>query len=455
MDIRIKSLLVRIVSVALIISLPMASADAKVKPKAAGRTAASTPNTILSGTGKPSNTVGIDGDYFIDIKNLNIYGPKMKKKWPAAVSLKGLNGSDGKSGTDGKLVTNASTVAGPIGAQGLKGIPGDDGVKGDQGLRGEVGATGSQGIAGPIGTQGATGLTGATGIQGPAGSGSQGATGITGITGAQGPAGATGAQGAAGSGATGAQGPAGATGATGSAGATGATGSQGPAGSGATGAQGPSGSVGATGSAGATGATGSVGATGATGSAGATGPEGPTGPTGLTGAQGTSGAAGAAGATGLTGSQGNTGNTGATGLSVGLKGSLSFANNLAGGINSSQSSATFLTMEAGKSYVLHVQVHFSAASNSLLTIDQILGMSFTATGASPLISFEYFFASGSYYKDSMTVFEITLYADVVVSGQGTVSNSDLVVNVFTPDVVLTPLAINGSFTGVMVGSVAP
>ena len=401
MDIKGKSLLIKVISIALIACLPMASADARVKPKAAGRTAASIPNTILSGTGKPSNTVGIDGDYFIDVKNFNIYGPKMKNKWPAAVSLKGSDGTDGKSGSDGKTISNASTVAGPSGAQGLRGVPGDDGAKGEQGLRGEVGATGAQGPAG--------------------------------------------------SGATGAQGPSGIAGATGSVGATGATGSQGAAGSGATGAQGPSGIAGATG------ATGSVGATGATGSVGATGttgPQGPTGPTGLTGAQGTSGAAGSAGTTGTTGSVGPQGSTGATGPSVGLKGSITFANHLAGGINSSQSSATFLVLEAGKSYVLQVQVHFSVASNSIITVDQILGMSFTATGANPLLSYKYFFASGSYYKDSMTVFEVTLYADVVITGQGIVSNSDLVVNVFTPDAVTSPLVMTGSFSGVMVGSVA-
>ena len=404
MDIKGKSLLIKVISIALIACLPMASADARVKPKAAGRTAASIPNTILSGTGKPSNTVGIDGDYFIDVKNFNIYGPKMKKKWPAAVSLKGSDGTDGKSGSDGKTISNASTVAGPSGAQGLRGVPGDDGAKGEQGLRGEVGATGAQGPAG--------------------------------------------------SGATGAQGPSGIAGATGSVGATGATGSQGAAGSGAAGAQGPSGIAGATG---ATGPTGSVGATGATGSVGATGttgPQGPTGPTGLTGAQGTSGAAGSAGTTGTTGSVGPQGSTGATGPSVGLKGSITFANHLAGGINSSQSSATFLVLEAGKSYVLQVQVHFSVASNSIITVDQILGMSFTATGANPLLSYKYFFASGSYYKDSMTVFEVTLYADVVITGQGIVSNSDLVVNVFTPDAVTSPLVMTGSFSGVMVGSVA-
>ena len=387
----------------------MASADATTKPKAAGRTAASIPNTILSGVGAPSNAIGIDGDFYIDTKNLNIYGPKMKKKWPAAVSLKGTNGSagtDGKSGSDGKTITNASTVAGPSGAQGFQGVPGtpgDIGQKGDQGLRGEVGATGEQGIAGPAGAQGSIGLTGPIGIQGPAGFGSQGAPGATGATGAQGPSGATGSQGPAGSGATGAQGPAGPTGATGSVGATGSTGAQGA-----------------------------------------------TGPTGLTGAQGTAGAPGGTGGTGLTG---NVGATGTTGLSIGLVGNITFANQLFGGKNSSTGSATFLVLEAGKSYVLRVQVHFRSSVNPLDPIDQILGISFTATGSSPVITSKYFYSVGTFYRDSAKVFEITLDADVVVDGFSTLSNADLIVNVVSPDAVATSLVVSGSFTGVKVGAI--
>jgi hypothetical protein len=401
MNIKGKSLLIKIISIALILFVPIASADAVIKPKAAGRTAASIPNTILSGVTPPSNAIGIDGDFYIDIKNLNIYGPKMKKKWPKAVSLKGTNGfdgvdgksgSDGKSGTDGKTITNASTVAGPIGNQGTQGVAGDTGLKGDQGLRGEVGATGAQGIVGPIGVQGPIGLTGAAGLQGPAGSGSQGAPGATGATGSQGPSGATGSQGPAGSGATGSQGPAGPTGTNG--------------------------------------ANGSVGATGATG------PEGPTGPTGLTGSQGSAGVAGA------------------TGLSLGLIGNISFANTLVGGPSSTTSSATFLVLEAGKSYVLSVQVHFRSTLNPLEIIDQTLGISFTATGAVPVITSNYFYSSGTFYKNSARVFEITLHADVVVNGSSTLANSDLVVNVFTPDSVSVSLTLSGSFAGVKVGAVA-
>ena len=275
MDTKGKSLLIKIVSIALIALIPMASADAVTKPKAAGRTAASIPNTILSGVGAPSNAIGIDGDFYIDTKNLNIYGPKMKKKWPKAVSLKGsngLDGTDGKSGSDGKTVTNASTVAGPTGVQGFPGAPGDIGPKGEQGLRGEVGATGEQGVAGPAGAQGSIGLTGAIGIQGPAGFGSQGAPGATGATGAQGPSGATGSQGPSGSGATGAQGPAGPTGTSGANGNVGATGSTGP--QGATGPTGLTGAQGTSGAAGSTGLTGSVGATGAKGDQGIQGENG-------------------------------------------------------------------------------------------------------------------------------------------------------------------------------------
>jgi hypothetical protein len=398
MDIKGKSLLIKIISIALIACIPMASADAVTKPKAAGRTAASIPNTILSGFGSPSNAIGIDGDFYIDTKNLNIYGPKMKKKWPKAVSLKGSNGldgtdgSDGKSGSDGKTITNASTVAGPTGVQGFQGAPGDIGPRGEQGLRGEVGATGEQGIAGPTGAQGSIGLTGAIGIQGPAGFGSQGAPGATGATGAQGPGGATGSQGPSGSGATGAQGPAGPTGTNG--------------------------------------ATGSVGATGPTGSQGATGP------TGLTGAQGTSGAAGG------------------TGLSIGLLGNISFANNLLGGPSSTTSSSTFLVLEAGKSYVLRVQIHIHSAANVLDAVDQIMGISFTATGASPVITAKYFYAAGTFYRDSAKVFEVTIYADVVINGALTNANSDLVVNLYSPDSVLAALVPSGSFAGVKVGSIA-
>ena len=399
MDLKAKPLLIKIISFALIACLPMASAGAVTKPKAAGRTAASIPNTILSGVGAPSNAVGIDGDFYIDTKNLNIYGPKMKKKWPKAVSLKGSdgsNGTDGKSGSDGKTVTNASTVAGPSGVQGfpgLTGTQGDVGPKGEQGLRGEVGATGSQGIVGPIGVQGPIGLTGVTGSQGPAGSGSQGAPG-----------------------------------------ATGATGAQGPSGSGATGAQGP------------------AGASGANGNAGATGPEGPTGPTGLTGAQG---AAGGTGGTGLTGNVGATGSKGDQGTQ-GENGfsqitwapilSWNLETEVLGGFSDSLS---FASLAVGKTYFVSISIHgisskmggyFSAqlipsSTPSFFAIDQSVSEANVFDGTSS--NHTYNFVMHGVIAVSATVTSFTVR---ISDGAGVTS--------------LYPMAIIGKASFIMVGSIA-
>jgi hypothetical protein len=189
-----------------IISAPITSAA--TKPKAAGRTTSTIPNTILNGKGAPQIKLGIDGDFYIDTRSLQIYGPKKSGRWPLPQSLQGpvgASGVDGKNGSEGKTIATASTVAGPVGAQGEKG------EKGDKGEPGSAGANGSAGPAGP---------TGATGPQGPSGGGGGGS---------QGPAGATGATGATGlTGAKGETGTAGADGAIGLKGETGTVGATGP-----------------------------------------------------------------------------------------------------------------------------------------------------------------------------------------------------------------------------------
>ena len=215
--------------------LPNANAEYKASPtkfKSAGRVSGTSVNTILNGNGSPSKSIGIDGDFYIDVKNSKLYGPKYKGAWPEAIALKGPQGLPGANGNDGKTISNASTTAGPIGPQG---------PVGPAGPKGETGAIGPQGPAGLPGLPGATGPQGATGPAGPAGSGGgtpgpTGATGATGATGPQGPKGETGTAGS--SGATGPQGPKGETGTAGSNGATGATGPQGAKGE--TGTAGPS-----------------------------------------------------------------------------------------------------------------------------------------------------------------------------------------------------------------------
>ena len=176
-----------------ILSAPITSAA--TKPKAAGRTTSTIPNTILNGKGAPQIKLGIDGDFYIDVRSLQIYGPKKSGKWPLPQSLQGpvgANGVDGKNGSEGKTIATASNVAGPIGAQGEKG------EKGDKGDPGSAGANGSAGPAGPIGATGPQGPSGGggSGSQGPAGA--TGATGATGLTGAKGETGTAGADGAIG-----------------------------------------------------------------------------------------------------------------------------------------------------------------------------------------------------------------------------------------------------------------
>jgi hypothetical protein len=168
-------------------------------------------NTILSGTAIPTKAIGIDGDFYIDTKNANLYGPKTKGVWKIATSLKQ---------TDTKSVTTV------IGEQGGMGATGPQGEKGDKGATGNTGAAGSNGSTGATGLTGAKGNDGATGVSGVAGS--IGATGSVGATGAKGDTGLTGATGAAG--ATGAKGDTGLTGGKGDAGTVGAKGDAGAAG---------------------------------------------------------------------------------------------------------------------------------------------------------------------------------------------------------------------------------
>ena len=171
--------------------------------KKAGRSSTSIPNTILSGTGIPAKTIGIDGDFYIDIKNANLYGPKTKGVWKLATSLRvvdtkqqsvpvaGVDGSKGNTGEQG--------IPGPIGETGPAGIKGADGAKGATGLTGATGLAGASGLRGETGLTGSKGDTGNSGSNGTDGApGAQGNRGTDGTNGTPGAAGADGAPGAAG-----------------------------------------------------------------------------------------------------------------------------------------------------------------------------------------------------------------------------------------------------------------
>ena len=136
---------------------------------AAGRANAAVTNTIRSGNGVPAASLGIDGDFYIDLKTMNFYGPKANKRWPIPTSLRGPTGAAGPSGVDGKNGTAASATAGAIGATGPAGPKGDTGATGPKGDTGATGAAGT-GSAGPKGDTGAQGPAGPKGDAGAAGS---------------------------------------------------------------------------------------------------------------------------------------------------------------------------------------------------------------------------------------------------------------------------------------------
>jgi len=239
-----KTTLIAFALITTLISSPQAFPAGKTSlvVKDAGRSSTSIPNTILSGAGIPTKTVGIDGDFYIDVKNANLYGPKTKGAWKLATTL--------------RIADTKEVVIPAAGNDGAKGNTGEQGLSGHNGTNGIDGAKGADGVKGADGAKGATGLTGATGS-----TGYTGATGSIGATGAKGETGATGLAGAAGT-----NGTAGAKGDTGTAGTNGVDGSKGDAGlagaKGDTGIQGVKGDTGLTGSSGSQGATGSAGAAG-------------------------------------------------------------------------------------------------------------------------------------------------------------------------------------------------
>ena len=239
-----KTTLIALTLIAALISAPQAFPAGKtaIVIKKAGRSSTLIPNTILSGNGVPSKSIGIDGDFYIDIKNANLYGPKTKSIWKIATSLRIVDtrelavpaaGSDGAKGNTGDQgLTGAAGSNGTDGAVGATGAKGADGAKGATGLTGATGSTGATGYTGATGATGSIGATGATGAKGADGTngapGAKGDTGLTGLTGAAGTDGAAGAKGDVGS--TGSKGDTGATGAPGSNGTPGTNGSNGAAG---------------------------------------------------------------------------------------------------------------------------------------------------------------------------------------------------------------------------------
>ena len=115
---------------------------------------------ILSGQGQPDNGKGEDGDYYLDLTNAKLYGPKTQGAWgEPSLDLKGLPGKDGKDGKDGQ-----------------DGQPGRDGQNGTNGESPRIGENGNwwvgntdlgvkaQGTPGQKGQDGQPGRDGQNGL---------------------------------------------------------------------------------------------------------------------------------------------------------------------------------------------------------------------------------------------------------------------------------------------------
>lgn len=178
--------------------------------------------SLLSGDGPPDGQ-GDPGDWYIDTRTKQLYGPRRRDGW--AAQPVGLGTRD----PQGNIRTSQLTISGSL-APAAKGDKGDPGDQGPTGATGPQGPEGPEGPAGPTGAQGPQGIQGETGATGPAGpTGPEGPQGPQGETGPTGPTGATGPQGIQGD--TGPEGP---TGPQGPQGDQGIQGIQGPAGTAAT-----------------------------------------------------------------------------------------------------------------------------------------------------------------------------------------------------------------------------
>ncbi len=177
----------------------------------------------LNGTGVPLNTLGVDGDYYLDVSTSDVY-LKALGSYSFITNIKGATGATGATGTAGTNGTNGTAgINGANGQNGATGVAGSVwyngtgaplntlGVDGDyyldvstsdvylkalgtysfitniKGITGAAGATGTAGATGANGTNGATGATGTAGANGT--------NGTAGINGANGQNGATGVAG--------------------------------------------------------------------------------------------------------------------------------------------------------------------------------------------------------------------------------------------------------------------
>ncbi|GIM58805.1 collagen-like protein [Capnocytophaga canimorsus] len=94
---------------------------------------------MLTGRGRPDPSLGEIGDFYMDIEASALYGAKTIQGWGTPISLKGVDGQNGRNGQNG---TN--------GRDGQNGRDGVDGQNGQNGQDGQNGADGRDGARGSV-----------------------------------------------------------------------------------------------------------------------------------------------------------------------------------------------------------------------------------------------------------------------------------------------------------------
>lgn len=240
------------------------------------------------------------------------------------------------------------------------------------------------------------------------------------------------------------------------AGAQGLTGSTGPKGEqgaqGVAGPAGPKGETGPAGSAGASGLPGATGSPGSSGSQGAQGAQGPQGSQGSSGGQGGPGAQGPQGAAGTNGAVGPTGATGPAGSSSAIYGSVTFASPIQGAIGTAQTSSNFGTFEAGKSYLVRIQIQTFNVDRLISTYP--LAIDVSALGAAPSRSVSYVVSNGSSFNLSTRRDDVSVTAEVILDGSQVVNSYALSISVTCgANTSSFPVTLTGRYHAILVGQV--
>lgn len=110
--------------------------------------------TWRTGSGAPSDSLGVDDDLYLDTATENVH-KRASGTYSIITNIKGSTGATGPAGSNGTNGTN-----GADGATGATGAKGDKGDTGNTGLTGTTGSTGSTGSNGTNGTNGNTVLNG-------------------------------------------------------------------------------------------------------------------------------------------------------------------------------------------------------------------------------------------------------------------------------------------------------